>query len=281
MTFRLANQRGRAALLRGAGLFDLERHSDGKFGSDPMAALARHAELHAVARGLDDRQPDGVVDPAALEACVPRPQKIFGIGLNYRDHAAESKMELPRFPIVFTKFPNCLTGPAGNVILYGPTSDWEVELVVVIGSRGRDFAATDAWRHVAGLTCGQDISERRTQFATKPPQFNLGKSFDTFGPIGPAVVSVDHFANPDDLGLTCDVNGERKQNARTSDLIFPVSELVAYLSSITTLEPGDLIFTGTPAGVGAATGTYLKEGDVIESTIEGIGTMRNVCVAKP
>jgi len=281
MAFRLANQSGRAVLVRGEGVFDLERHSDGAFGSDPMAALARHAELHAVADGLNSRQPDGVLDPRRLDACVPRPQKIFGIGLNYRAHAAESKMELPRSPIVFTKFPNCLTGPTGDVILYGPTSDWEVELVVVMGSRGRDFSAADAWSHVAGLTCGQDISERRTQFAVKPPQFSLGKSFDTFGPIGPAVVSVDHFANPDDLGLSCDINGERRQEARTSDLIFSVSELVAYLSAITTLEPGDLIFTGTPSGVGSATGTYLKEGDVIDSTIEGIGTMRNVCVAKP
>jgi 2-keto-4-pentenoate hydratase/2-oxohepta-3-ene-1,7-dioic acid hydratase in catechol pathway len=212
--------------------------------------------------------------------CVPRPQKVFGIGLNYRAHAEETGAEIPPAPVVFTKFPSCLTGPTNDVVLFGPTTDWEAELVVVIGTRARDIAAEKAWGAIAGLTCGQDVSERMMQFASKPPHFDLAKSYDTYGPIGPAVVSLDHFANPADLALTCDVNGERKQSARTSDLIFGIPELVAYLSAVCTLEPGDLIFTGTPSGVGVTTGTFLKPGDLVSTTIEGIGTLANRCVAR-
>jgi 2-keto-4-pentenoate hydratase/2-oxohepta-3-ene-1,7-dioic acid hydratase in catechol pathway len=152
--------------------------------------------------------------------------------------------------------------------------------VVVIGTRARDIAAADAWTAIAGFTCGQDISERMMQFATRPPHFDLAKSYDTYGPIGPAVVSLDQLADPADLAITCDVNGERKQAARTSDLIFGIPELIAYLSAVCTLEPGDLIFTGTPSGVGVMTGTFLKPGDVITTTIEGVGTLTNRCVAR-
>lgn len=279
MPFRLAAMNDRAVLLANDGVYDLERHSNGRFSADPMQAIADHAALHAVAAGLGN-SPDAALDPAALGLCVPRPQKVFGIGINYRSHAEEAGMDIPQTPVVFAKFPSCLTGPSGNVTIYGPTTDWEAELVVVIGVRARDIAAADAWNAVAGVTCGQDVSERMMQFAAKPPHFDLAKSYDTYGPIGPAIVSVDQFANPDDIGLTCDVNGERKQDARTSELVFNVPALIAYLSAICTLEPGDLIFTGTPAGVGATKGTFLKPGDTITTTIEGIGTMTNRCVAK-
>ena len=167
-----------------------------------------------------------------------------------------------------------------NVIVFGPTTDWEAELVVVMGSHARDIAAADAWDHIAGLTCGQDISERVTQFHAKPPHFDLGKSFDTFGPIGPAVVSLDQFSNPADLKITCDINGTRKQDSRTSDLIFDIPALVESSRGSALLEPGDLIFTGTPSGVGVASGEFLKPGDVITTEIEGIGTMTNRCVAR-
>lgn len=278
MAFRLAAIQDRAVLVGGDGVYDLERHSAGRFSADPMAALARHAELHQVAESLPVTA-DAGLDVAALGVCVPRPQKVFGVGLNYRSHAVESGMELPSAPLVFTKFPSCLVGPTNDVVLYGPTTDWEAELVVVIGTRARDIATADAWRAVAGLTCGQDISERTTQFASKPPHFDLGKSYDTYGPIGPAVVSLDQFANPTDLAISCDINGERRQDARTSDLIFDIPQLIAYLSAICTLEPGDLIFTGTPSGVGAMSGTFLKAGDTITTTVEGIGTLTNRCVA--
>jgi 2-keto-4-pentenoate hydratase/2-oxohepta-3-ene-1,7-dioic acid hydratase in catechol pathway len=279
MAFRLGNSKGRAVLVTDAGHYDLEKHAGGDWTSDPLAALARFGNLHEVAANLGP-SPDAPLDLKALSAPVPRPGKIFGIGLNYRKHAEESGMELGNHPPVFAKFPNCITGPQSDVILFGPTSDWEAELVVVMGTNARDIPAAEAWEHVAGLTCGQDISERATQFHAKPPHFDLGKSFDTFGPIGPVIVSLDQFANPANLAITCDINGERKQDARTDDLIFDIPTLIAYLSGICTLEPGDLIFTGTPSGVGAAQGQYLKEGDTIITEIEGIGTMTNHCVAK-
>ena len=279
MAFRLGSVNQRAVLIVNDGVYDLERHSGGGFSPDPMRAIARFGELHEVAAGLSGA-PDGALDGAPLGLCVPRPQKVFGIGLNYRGHAEESGVDLPSSPVCFTKFPSCLVGPTDDVIIYGPTTDWEAELVVVIGKRGRDVVAADAWGVVAGLTCGQDVSERTTQFAAKPAHFDLAKSFDTYGPIGPAIVSLDQFDDPADLALTCDVNGERRQDARTSDLIFDVPTLIAYLSSICTLEPGDLIFTGTPAGVGVLSGTFLQPGDTITTTIEGIGTMSNGCIAK-
>jgi 2,4-diketo-3-deoxy-L-fuconate hydrolase len=276
MAFRLATVNDRAVLIANDGVYDLERHSKGRFSADPMQAIAAHGELHEVTL---QGAPDAILDSTTLGLCVPRPQKVFGIGLNYRAHAAESKMAPPTSPLVFTKFPSCLVGPTSEVIVYGATTDWEAELVVVIGKRARDIAAADAWKAVAGLTCGQDVSERTVQFATQPPHFDLGKSYDTFGPIGPAIVSLDQFSDPADLAITCDVNDERKQDARTNDLIFDIPALISYISGICTLEPGDLIFTGTPSGVGVASGTFLKPGDTITTTIEGIGTMTNPCVA--
>jgi 2-keto-4-pentenoate hydratase/2-oxohepta-3-ene-1,7-dioic acid hydratase in catechol pathway len=163
------------------------------------------------------------------------------------------------------------------VILGGSTDEYEAELVVVIGPGGRQIRHEDAWGHVGGLTVGQDISDRALQFAAEPAHFDLGKSRDTYGPIGPVVVSTDSFADPGDLLIICDVNGERRQEDRTSDLIFDIPTLISYLSNILSLSPGDLIFTGTPEGVGAASLRFLGEGDVITTTIEGIGTLTNRC----
>jgi 2-keto-4-pentenoate hydratase/2-oxohepta-3-ene-1,7-dioic acid hydratase in catechol pathway len=243
-----------------------------------MAALARVAELHACNDSLAGSAPDGLLGGAALGPAVPRPAKVFGIGLNYRSHAAESGVEPPPRPLTFTKFPTCLAGPHDDIVLTGSTVDWEVELVVVIGPGGYRIPEAEAWLHVAGLTLGQDISDRTVQFLGTPPQFSLGKSFPTFGPIGPAVVSVDAFAKPDAIGLWCEVSGERMQAACTDDLIFGVPELVSYLSSICPLEVGDIIFTGTPGGVGMGRGQYLKAGDVVRSGADTIGEMANRCV---
>jgi 2-keto-4-pentenoate hydratase/2-oxohepta-3-ene-1,7-dioic acid hydratase in catechol pathway len=167
------------------------------------------------------------------------------------------------------------------VVLSSDYVDWEVELVVVLGRGGRRIPEAQALDHVAGYCVGQDISDRRLQFADRPPQFCLGKSVDGFGPTGPAVVSLDAFADPNDLRLTCDVSGERMQDGRTSDMIFPVPTLVAFISGLCTLEAGDLIFTGTPSGVGSTRDPrrYLKAGETITSAIEGIGTLVNRCVA--
>jgi 2-keto-4-pentenoate hydratase/2-oxohepta-3-ene-1,7-dioic acid hydratase in catechol pathway len=279
MTFRFANVEGRAALVDADHQwYDLDRLTSGAVGPDPMAAIADGAALHRAAQGLADATPDGAIADANLGAPVPAPRNSFGVGLNYRSHAAESKMDLPEKPLVFAKFPSCIVGPTADVELRTKTGDWEVELVVVIGNGGRDIPAEEAWDHVLGLTVGQDISDRALQFAAKPPHFDLGKSRDTYGPTGPVLVSPDSFADPKDLAITCDINGDRKQDDRTSSLIFSVADLIAYLSGIITLAPGDLIFTGTPEGVGAASRTFLNPGDEIVSTIEGIGTMTNRCV---
>jgi 2,4-didehydro-3-deoxy-L-rhamnonate hydrolase len=278
---RVANLGGRAVLVTSGGVLDLARASGGRFGPDPMAAFAAWDALVSWAAGRAPDAADGPLDPTRLGPPVPRPAKVFGVGLNYRDHAAEAGLEVPDAPLIFTKFPSCLTGPTGDVRLSSNRVDWEVELVVVIGRTARAVAERDAMAYVAGYTVGQDVSDRRLQFAGKPPQFSLGKSLDTFGPLGPAVVSLDEIAEPDDLVLRCDVNGERMQDGRTRDMIFPVASLIAYLSRHVPLEPGDLVFTGTPAGIGSVRTPrrYLAPGDLLVSTIEGVGTLRNRCVA--
>jgi 2-keto-4-pentenoate hydratase/2-oxohepta-3-ene-1,7-dioic acid hydratase in catechol pathway len=246
-----------------------------------MAALAAWDAFAEWAAGRRAAEADATLVEADLGPPVPRPRSVFAIGLNYRDHAREAGLELPKQPMVFTKFPGCLAGPFGDIVCHSERVDWEVELVVVIGRGGRGIAEGRALEHVAGYTVGQDVSDRRLQFADMPPQFSLGKSLDGYGPTGPAVVSLDAFADPNDVRLTCDVSGERMQDGRTSDMVFGVPALVAYLSRWCTLMPGDLIFTGTPAGVGSTRNPrrYLAAGDEVVSTIEGIGTLRNRCVA--
>lgn len=288
MTFRLANIDGRAALVD-ADLdrwADLEHLSGGRLPADPMAVLDRADALHALDVGAGDGSFDEALAAGRVGPPVPRPTSCFAVGLNYRDHAAESSMEVPKSPLVFTKFPSCLVGPRAEVELCAEHADWEVELVVVIGAGGRNIDAADAWDHVLGLTVGQDISDRALQFAAAPPHFDLGKSRDTYGPTGPVLVSIDAFDDPADLAITCDIgdggpDSERMQDARTSELIFDVPTLIAYLSGILTLRTGDLIFTGTPSGVGAGQGRFLRPGEVITSTIEGIGTLVNHCVGGP
>lgn len=276
--FRLINLDGRAALQTGDHWHDLATLGGDDELADPMVAIGRHDELHALQTLAAERTPDGAVEAGMLRLPVPRPAKVFAIGLNYGKHARESNMELPPAPLTFTKFPSCLSGPFDEIELSGSRVDWEVELVVVIGRRGRHIPREQAWEHVAGLTLGQDISDRVVQLTGQPPQFSLGKSFDGYGPMGPAIVSVDAFPDRDDIGLWCDVAGERMQEARTSDLIFPVAELITYLSGICTLEVGDVIFTGTPDGVGAARKRFLRDGELVESGAEVIGAMANRCV---
>jgi 2,4-diketo-3-deoxy-L-fuconate hydrolase len=275
MGFQLANVTGRAVLVHGAHYTDVATHSSGALGPDPMAALARPDLLAELSDLLDESSVTGLLADVVLDPPVPRPQKVFGVGLNYADHVVEGDREAPASPLVFTKFPSCLVGPTANVEIRSEGCDYEGELVVVIGKGGRDITIDDAWNHVVGVTIGQDISDRPAQFAAQPPHFDLAKSFDTFGPIGPVVVSADELADRDALHIRCSVNGEVRQDAYTSDLIFDVPTLISFLSSITTLVTGDLIFTGTPAGVGLARNEFLADGDVITTTIDGIGTMTN------
>ncbi len=276
MAFRLANLDGRAVLIDGENWHDLAAASNGSFSGDPMEAVHRHAELHTIQ--LDNRSPEGAVASAVFGPPVPCPRSVFAIGLNYAEHAGEANMDLPESPLVFTKFSSCLAGATDNVELNSDFADYEAELVVVIGTAGRSISPNNAWNHVMGLTVGQDISDRALQFAAKPPHFDLGKSRDTYGPCGPAVVSTDLIADPSNLRITCDINGERRQSGNTGQLIFDVATLISYLSEILTLEVGDLIFTGTPEGIGASNGDFLTAGDVIETSIEGLGKLRNVCI---
>jgi 2-keto-4-pentenoate hydratase/2-oxohepta-3-ene-1,7-dioic acid hydratase in catechol pathway len=187
-------------------------------------------------------------------------------------------MAVPDVPATFTKFPASLAGPFDDIEVHGASVDWEVELVAVIGTTADRVTEADAWGHVAGLTVGQDVSDRHLQFAAGM-QFSLGKSRRGYGPMGPWLVTPDELPNPDDLALGCSVDGETVQDARTDDLIFSVPSLIAELSSVLPLLPGDVIFTGTPAGVGMARQPprALQPGQVLESWIEGIGTIRNRC----
>ncbi|MGO8959080.1 MAG: fumarylacetoacetate hydrolase family protein [Streptosporangiaceae bacterium] len=188
-------------------------------------------------------------------------------------------MVVPDVPATFTKFPASLSGPFDDIEITGDTTDWEVELVAVIGTLADRVAEADAWRHVAGLTVGQDISHRQLQFAAGG-QFSLGKSRRGYGPLGPWVVTLDEVPNPDDLALGCAVDGQTMQDARTSDLVFSIPQLIADLSAVLPLLPGDVIFTGTPAGIGAVRQppVFLAPGQTLEFWIEGIGTIRNRCV---
>jgi len=243
-----------------------------------MNALERWDAFAAWAKRVAIQPDDAPLQRAALGPCVPRPRQVFGIGLNYRDHALEANLPEPKKPMVFTKFPSCVSGAEASVALTSDSVDWEIELVVVIGRMANAVSTADALSFVAGYTVGQDISDRRLQFSDVPPQFSLGKSAPGFGPIGPWLVSSDA-VDPSQLDMFCDVNGERMQTGNTRDMVFGVAPLISYLSARCTLLPGDLIFTGTPAGVGSTRNprVYLKPGDVIRSEIAGLGVLSNRC----
>ncbi|MFJ4438321.1 fumarylacetoacetate hydrolase family protein [Streptomyces sp. NPDC088923] len=274
---RIANLSGRLSLIVDGTAVDVEQASAGLFPADPQAVYARWAEFRAWAAGAE--LPAGTAfKDTDLGAPAPAPRQVLAIGLNYRDHAAESGFDAPEgLPPVFTKFVTSLSGPVTEVKLpENGKTDWEVELVAVIGERAENVSEADAWKHVAGLAAGQDISERVVQLAGPAPQFSLGKSYPGFAPVGPWLVTPDEFENPDDLALGCSVNGEEVQNGRTRDLIFSVPTLIARLSAVLPLLPGDVIFTGTPAGVGLGRDPqrWLSAGDELVSTIEGIGELR-------
>jgi len=278
MGFRFANVDDRAVLIDGDDYYDIETLSDGSIPSDPMFALAHHGDFHALAAGLSAAEPTGRLGDVVLAAPSPRPRNSYGVGLNYAKHAEEGGMELPEKPMVFTKFPSCIVGPDADVELRGDMVDYEAELLVVIGKSGKDIAKADALDYVAGFTIGQDISDRPAQFMAKPAHFSLGKSFDTYGPMGPAIVSLDLIADPADLAIRCVIDGDVRQDDTTANLIFDVPTLISFLSHITTLSVGDVIWTGTPEGIGFTQQKLLKDGEVIVTEVEGLGTMTNRCV---
>lgn len=270
---RVANADGQAVLVVDDGIVDIATASGGALPTDAQLLYERWDDVRALADRV--KGPEEPFELSAPQAPVPRPRQVFAIGMNYAAHAAEAGVEAPEFPPTFTKFPTCLTGPDATVALPSAFVDWEVELVAVIGSAAYEVEVGKGWSHVAGLTVGQDLSERIVQTRPPAPQFSLGKSFPGFGPTGPWVITPDELDDPDDLALGCTVNGEEVQKSRTSDLIFGVDALIHLLSSITPLLPGDLIFTGTPSGVGGTRTPprFLAPGDELVSTIEGIGTI--------
>ncbi|UYK40486.1 fumarylacetoacetate hydrolase family protein [Microbacterium terricola] len=274
---RIANLAGRLVLVTGHPAeplaVDVAEASGGRFGPDPMSAFADWAGFRAWAAEVDAQ---GVgFTRTDLGPPVPRPGQIFAIGINYREHADEAGYPPDSLPVTFTKFASSLTGPEATVELPEGNVDWEVELVVVIGTGGHRIPRDTAWEHIAGLTVGQDLSERVAQLDGQRPQFSLAKSHPGFSPTGPWVVTPDEFADPADLAISCALDGETLQSSRTSRMIYDVPELIARLSAVVTLWPGDIIFSGTPSGIGNARTPkrFIRPGEVLTSTIEGVGEL--------
>ncbi len=235
------------------------------------------ADAEKSVRGVQSAETKYPLSGVTLLAPVTRPGKIIAVGLNYRDHALETKQPIPTSPIIFAKFPSSINGPEGAVVLPGddPQGDYEAELAVVIGRKAKAVSESDALNHVAGYMPLNDVSARRWQFADK--QWVRGKSCDTFCPTGPWLTTRDAVPDPHALAIRMRVNGVVMQNSNTSNLIFGIPALIAFISAAITLDPGDIIATGTPDGVGVfrTPPTFLKSGDVMEVDIEGLGVLRN------
>lgn len=242
----------------------------------PALALARDV--------LKKADPSTILElsDVKLEAPIPQPGKIICIGLNYRDHAAESKMPIPDYPTVFSKYANATIGPGAPIIIPHVTDkvDYEGELAFVIGKPGRYITEANAMNHVAGYMAFNDVSARDFQMRTS--QWTMGKTFDTFAPMGPALVTADEIQDPHDLDIRVTINKEVLQSSNTRHLIFSIPKLVAYLSQAMTLDPGDVIATGTPSGVGFARRPprFLRPGDVVRVEVEGIGSLENPVAAE-
>jgi 2-keto-4-pentenoate hydratase/2-oxohepta-3-ene-1,7-dioic acid hydratase in catechol pathway len=263
----------RIVSLAGAGFGDL------------TGLLALGADAAArIEEWMKDPPPDAIATMSRVKllAPVPKPPKLICVGLNYRDHAIESKMELPKVPTIFSKFATSVVGPGEKIVLPAVSTqpDYEAEFAFVIGKGGRNIPA-GGWReHVFGYTIINDVSARDYQFATT--QWLMGKTFDTFAPMGPWIVSADEIADPHALDISMTINGEVLQSSNTRELIFKVPDLVEFLSSVFTLEAGDVVSTGTPAGVGFARKPprYLRPGDECVIRVAGIGELRNPVVAE-
>ena len=270
---RLFNLDGRLSTFVGGAVVDVATASDNRFSSDPQHMFDDWGSLVEWGRSVG-ASGSGAVDVQQLQAPVPRPPQVFAIGLNYKAHAQEGIFSVPEEPTVFTKWPTCIVGPSHRVELPVDT-DWEIELVVAISQRTHKVSAADAMSYVAGYTVGQDLSDRVLQRKGPAPQWSLGKSHYGFGPTGPWLVTLDEFSDPRDLAIHSSLAGETLQTSRTSMLIFDIPTIIEYISAVCPLLPGDLIFTGTPEGVGYARKPprFLHPGDSLTSTIEGIGDL--------
>jgi 2-keto-4-pentenoate hydratase/2-oxohepta-3-ene-1,7-dioic acid hydratase in catechol pathway len=259
--------------LRDAGFSDLLSVIAG--GDDALDRVRRFVHSPRIAATV-------ALEKAKLRAPIPRPPKIICIGLNYRDHAAEAKMAIPDVPTVFSKYATSVIGHGDPIALpkNSEKPDYEAEFAIVIGKGGRHIPA-ERWReHVFGYTIVNDVSARDFQLATS--QWMMGKTFDTFAPMGPVIVTADEIEDPHKLRIALRINGETLQDSNTCNLIFGVDKLIAFLSSVFTLEPGDVISTGTPAGVGFAhkPPRWLRPGDLVEAEVECIGVLSNPVVAE-
>ena len=270
---RLFNLAGRLSTFVDGAVVDVASASDNRFSCEPQRMFDDWQSLAAWGESAGARG-SGPIDAQQLQAPVPRPPQVFAIGLNYKAHAEEGIFSVPEEPTVFTKWPSCIVGPSHAVELLVDT-DWEIELVVAISRRAFHVDANDAMSYVAGYTIGQDLSDRALQRKGPVPQWSLGKSRYGYGPTGPWLVTLDEFDDPHDLAIHSSLAGETLQTSRTSRLIFGVPILIEYISALCPLMPGDLIFTGTPEGVGYARKPprFLHPGDVLTSTIEGIGDL--------
>lgn len=266
MTMRIANVAGELKIVVGDRMCDVE-------GFELADVYDRWDEFVGKDHALARSEP---FDPTQAGPPSPNPRQVFAVALNYSEHAAESGLKPPDDPLFFTKFVSAFSGAYTTVRLPEGHVDWECELVAVIGRTAHGIEPSRGWDHVAGVTVGNDISERVMQRSGPMPQFSLGKSHTGFAPQGPTLVTPDELPDRDDLAIGCDLNGEPMQSLRTSYMIFPVNELVAYLSRVVTLYPGDVIFTGTPPGVGMGRNpqVFIKPGDTLRSWIEGVGEMQ-------
>jgi 2-keto-4-pentenoate hydratase/2-oxohepta-3-ene-1,7-dioic acid hydratase in catechol pathway len=274
----------RPAVLRDDHYVDLIE-ADARFPASVRQILAS-GELMQAARGVADRKglTSVAADKAKLHSPIHDPQKVVCVGLNYRDHAIESKMAIPKEPVLFSKFPSALIGHGESIVVPSVSSkvDYEAELVIVIGKRGRKISEGSAIDYVAGYSVGHDVSARDWQLEKDGKQWMVGKTFDTFAPVGPTIVTKDEVPDPHKLGIRLRLNGRTMQNSNTEQMIFSVAQLVSYLSQVFTLEVGDLVFTGTPPGIGHALNppVYLRGGEVTEVEIDGLGLLRNPVVAE-
>ena len=283
---RLANLNGRATIVTDEGLIDVATASQGAYSASVDKCIPQLDKLRAWWQSSDPSATDPTTpgelfaDPR-LGPVVTAPQQIFAIGLNYRQHAEEMGLAVPAQPMVFTKFVSALCGPNAELPIPGPTTDFEAEMVVVIGSTARNVSIDDASSVVAGYCVGQDYSERTLQLKGTPAQFSIGKSYRNFAPVGPWLTTRDEITNPNNLRISSRVNDTTYQDSNTSDMVFTIAELVSYLSSVWELRPGDLIFTGSPHGVGQGhtPPVFLAPGDCVVTTIEGLGSISNRGVA--
>jgi 2,4-diketo-3-deoxy-L-fuconate hydrolase len=279
---RIANLDGRSTIVTDDGLVDVATSSNGAFSSSVDKCVTQLDKLQAwfesaAPKPMDLTTPSELLGDARLGPVVTSPQQIFAVGLNYRHHAEEMGLVLPKEPMVFTKFVSSLCGPNEELPLPSDTTDFEAELVVVIGKKTRDVSVGDALGVVAGYCVGQDFSERTLQMKGTPAQFSLGKSFRNFTPVGPWLTTTDEINDANDLVIRCSVNGTQYQDSNTSDMVFGVEEIVSYLSGVVELRPGDLIFTGSPHGVGQGQRppVYLQSGDRVVTSIERLGRIEN------